>query len=79
MPKGWAALPRSAQWLAVRIAVVVLALAWANAHRVPLEVEKKAADRGRYLHSELFGGEPIEEIARGRRYRQRLPNRPEPA
>jgi hypothetical protein len=53
--------------------------AWANAHRVPLEVEKKPADRGRYLHPELFGGEPIEEIARGRRYRQRLPNRPESA
>ena len=53
--------------------------AWANAHRVPVEVEKKPADRGRYLHSELFGGEPIEEIARGRRYRQRLSNRPESA
>lgn len=53
--------------------------AWANAHRVPLEVEKKTADRGRYLHPELFEGEPIEEIARGKRYRQRLPNRPESA
>lgn len=53
--------------------------AWANAHRVPLEVEKKPADRGRYLHPDLFGGEPIEDIARGRRYRERLPNRPESA
>jgi hypothetical protein len=53
--------------------------AWANAHRVPLEVEKKPADRGRYLHPDLFGGEPIEEIARGRRHRQRLPNRPQSA
>lgn len=47
--------------------------AWANAHRVPLEVEKKPADRGRYLHPELFGGEPIEEIARGKRHPRRPP------
>ena len=52
--------------------------AWANAHRVPVEVEKKPADRGRYLHPELFGGEPIEEIARGRRNRERLPDRVSP-
>jgi hypothetical protein len=34
--------------------------AWANAHRIPLEVEKAEADRGHYLHPELFGrgGEP---------------------
>jgi hypothetical protein len=34
--------------------------AWANAHRIPLEVEKAPADQGRYLHPELFGheGEP---------------------
>jgi hypothetical protein len=34
--------------------------AWANAHRIPLEVEKAAADQGHYLHPELFGhaGEP---------------------
>jgi hypothetical protein len=34
--------------------------AWANAHRIPLEVEKSANDRGHYLHPELFGrgGEP---------------------
>jgi hypothetical protein len=29
--------------------------AWANAHRIPLEVEKSAADQGHYLHPELFG------------------------
>ena len=34
--------------------------AWANAHRIPLEVENAPADQGRYLHPELFGheGEP---------------------
>jgi hypothetical protein len=29
--------------------------AWANAHRIPLEVEKSASDQGHYLHPELFG------------------------
>jgi hypothetical protein len=29
--------------------------AWANAHRIPLEVAKAPADRGLYLHPELFG------------------------
>src|SRR5579863_728051 len=29
--------------------------AWANAHRIPVEVEKAKADRGLYLHPELFG------------------------
>jgi hypothetical protein len=34
--------------------------AWANAHRIPVEVDKKAADQGHYLHPELFGhaGDP---------------------
>jgi len=34
--------------------------AWANAHRIPLEVEKAQPDQGHYLHPELFGhaGEP---------------------
>ena len=34
--------------------------AWANAHRIPVEVEKAEADQGHYLHPELFGhaGEP---------------------
>jgi trimeric autotransporter adhesin len=34
--------------------------AWAQAHRIPLEVDKDPADRGHYLHPELFGhpGEP---------------------
>ena len=29
--------------------------AWANAHRIPVEVEKPQTDRGFYLHPELFG------------------------
>ncbi|MGA8489370.1 MAG: hypothetical protein WB711_03045 [Terriglobales bacterium] len=29
--------------------------AWANAHRIPVEVAKAPADRGLYLHPELFG------------------------
>jgi len=29
--------------------------AWANAHRIPVEEDKPAAQRGYYLHPELFG------------------------
>jgi hypothetical protein len=29
--------------------------AWANAHRIPVEESKPAAERGYYLHPELFG------------------------
>jgi len=29
--------------------------AWANAHRIPVEVEKPEVERGFYLHPELFG------------------------
>ena len=29
--------------------------AWANAHRIPLEEEKPASERGSYLHPEAFG------------------------
>ncbi len=34
--------------------------AWANAHRIQVEVEKAPADQGHYIHPELFGheGEP---------------------
>jgi IPT/TIG domain len=34
--------------------------AWANAHRIPVEVEKAKADQGHFLHPELFehAGEP---------------------
>ncbi|MFZ0667680.1 MAG: hypothetical protein WAM97_18180 [Acidimicrobiales bacterium] len=40
--------------------------AWANANRVRVEVDKPAEDRGRYLHPELFGGEPVTELSRVR-------------
>jgi hypothetical protein len=40
--------------------------AWANANRIPVEVDKKAEDRGRYLHPELFGGEAITALAKAR-------------
>lgn len=29
--------------------------AWANAHRIPVEVEKPTGERGHYLHPELYG------------------------
>jgi hypothetical protein len=34
--------------------------AWANAHRIPVEVDKAPRDQGHYIHPELFGheGEP---------------------
>ncbi|HEY6293949.1 MAG TPA: hypothetical protein VI455_20540 [Terriglobia bacterium] len=32
--------------------------AWAHAHRVPVEVNKPAVERGHYVHPELFGAPP---------------------
>ena len=29
--------------------------AWANAHRIPVEVDKSERERGFYIHPELFG------------------------
>jgi hypothetical protein len=40
--------------------------AWANANRIPVEIDKPEEDRGRYLHPELFGGEAITALARSR-------------
>jgi len=37
--------------------------AWANAHRIPVEVAKAPADRGLYLHPELFGAPAEKSIA----------------
>jgi len=37
--------------------------AWANAHRIPVEVAKAQADRGLYLHPELFGASQQKSIA----------------
>ena len=34
--------------------------AWANKHRIPVEVEKTGAQKGKYYHPELFG-KPREE------------------
>jgi hypothetical protein len=36
--------------------------AWANANRIPVEVEKSPEDKGRYLHPDLFDGEAIHEL-----------------
>ena len=51
--------------------------AWANANRIPVEVDKPAEDQGRYLHPELYGGEAITTLAkarnRSRRGRQTTP------
>jgi len=48
--------------------------AWANAHRIPLEVEKDKADQGHYLHPELFGHADEPGIAQ---MHHPLPQRPE--
>ena len=45
--------------------------AWADANRIPVEVDKPAEDQGRYLHPELFGGEPITIMARARGFARR--------
>lgn len=36
--------------------------AWANAHRIPVEVEKTGEERGRYIHPELHGASREEGI-----------------
>ncbi len=36
--------------------------AWANAHRIPVEADKSAAERGYYIHPELFGAGPERSI-----------------
>jgi len=50
--------------------------AWANAHRIPLEVDKDASDQGHYIHPELFGhaGEPS--IVELRHPRPKPPQKP---
>jgi len=50
--------------------------AWAEAHRIPLEVEKKGAEQGHYLHPELIGkdakqyGMPANALAHAKSVRQ---------
>jgi hypothetical protein len=36
--------------------------AWANAHRIPVEEEKDAHERGFYIHPELYGAPPEKQI-----------------
>ncbi|MGA3106374.1 MAG: DNRLRE domain-containing protein [Terriglobales bacterium] len=36
--------------------------AWANAHRIPLEVDKEAKLKGFYIHPELYGAPPEKQI-----------------
>ena len=38
----------------------------ADAHRIPVELDKPAADQGRYLHPDLHDGEPLTAIVRNR-------------
>jgi len=45
--------------------------AWANANRIPVEVDKNTEDQGRYLHPELFGGKPITALAKARNHGRR--------
>ena len=43
--------------------------AWANANRIPVEVDKPPVDQGRYLHPDLYEdghGQPIEALTVGR-------------
>jgi trimeric autotransporter adhesin len=37
--------------------------AWANAHRIPVEIAKPAAERGSYIHPELFGAPASKSVA----------------
>jgi hypothetical protein len=53
--------------------------AWANANRIPVEVDKPAHDQGRYLYPDLYEdghGQPIKAILVGRR--QIAGSRPDP-
>ena len=38
--------------------------AWAKAYRIPVEVDKPAAEKGRYLHPQLFGAGKEAQIER---------------
>ncbi|MFZ0664917.1 MAG: hypothetical protein WAM97_04120 [Acidimicrobiales bacterium] len=49
---------------------------WANANRIPVEVDKMDEDRGRFLHPDLFGGEAILALAKARDSGRRHLNNP---
>ena len=38
---------------------------WANAHRIPVEHDKPATERGRYEHPELYGQPEERSVQRG--------------
>jgi trimeric autotransporter adhesin len=46
--------------------------AWANTHRIPVEVSKPESERGSYLHPELFGAPAEKSIAAVRHPMQKL-------
>jgi hypothetical protein len=50
--------------------------AWADAHRIPVEVAKPAKERGSYLHPELFGAPASRSLAHVRH--PELEKRPQP-
>jgi len=55
---GSAGIPAHRVGAAVKVSWQVTGIrqdAYANAHRIPVEQEKPVADRGKYLHPELFG------------------------
>jgi hypothetical protein len=49
--------------------------AWANAHRIPAEVDKPEDERGYYVHPELFGAGPDKNIVAAHRPDLFDPNR----
>jgi hypothetical protein len=40
--------------------------AWANAHRIPTEVQKPSREKGSYLHPQLFGAPAEQSVSRAR-------------
>jgi hypothetical protein len=53
--------------------------AWANAHRIPVEEEKPVAERGRYLHPELYGQPKEKGVEWAHRPEQMRPSQKEQA
>ncbi|MFZ0814751.1 MAG: hypothetical protein WAM78_04490 [Candidatus Sulfotelmatobacter sp.] len=49
--------------------------AWANAHRIPVEIDKPEDERGYYMHPELFGAGPEKNIVAAHRPDLFDPNR----
>jgi hypothetical protein len=54
--------------------------AWANAHRIPVEEQKDARERGFYIHPELYGAPPEKQIewAHNPQMMKRMKERPAP-